>query len=112
MTFVWVLIPLAAIALAGFREWLKFKNQVGNSAAQIDQGVKELEREVSSLRDERKALVQRVQNLEAIVASEAWDTLGADRELAQAKAPLELPEPDDDAEAEEVARIARRLRER
>ena len=112
MGYLWILIPIAAIIYAGFREWLKFKHQIGASASEIDRTVKTLQEEFDSLRDERTALVQRVQNLEAIAASEEWDTLGGDRELAQAKLPpLELPETDRDADTEEVARMARRLRQ-
>ena len=112
MGFLWILVPIAAIIYAGFSEWLKFKHKVGASASEIDRTVKSLQGEIDGLRDERKALVHRVQNLEAIVASEEWDNLRDDRELAQAKLPpLELPEPDRDADADEVARIARRLRQ-
>ena len=111
----WLKYPLAALAgilLAGFSEWLKFKQKMGASASQVDSSVKALEGEVDKLKGERQALVQRIQNLEAIIASEQWETLGSDKELAQATmAQIELPEPDRDEDADEVARIARRLRQ-
>ena len=112
--YIWILIPLAGIALAGFSEWLKYKRKT----ASIDTTTGELEAELSSLqaeldeqREERRRLVQRVQNLEAIVTSEAWETLGHDRELAKAKAPLQLPDADEAADADHVARMARRLKQ-
>ena len=113
MAFTWILIPLAYLAYMGFSEWLKFKKQtarIGDSTVELEGAVATLEAETEQLRDERRTLVRRIENLEAIVTSEAWDTLGTDRELAKAKAPLELPEPDAEADTEEVARMARRLK--
>ncbi len=114
MAFTWILLPLAYLAFLGFSEWLKFKKQaaqIGDSTVELEGAVATLEAETKQLRDERRTLVRRIENLEAIVTSEAWEALGTDRELAQAKAPLELPEPDDSAAEEQVARLARRLRQ-
>jgi hypothetical protein len=115
MTFLWILIPLAGIALAGFSEWLKFKRQttqIGNSTDELEGLVSSLRSDIDTLHGERNALIQRVQNLEAIVTSEAWETLGTDRELAQAKAPpLQLPDLDAEDDAEQIAKMARRLRQ-
>ena len=114
MSFLWILIPLAGIASIAWSEWLKFKRQalqLGSSTAELESTVTSLKEEIEELREERMTLVHRIQNLEAIVTSEAWDTLGSDRELAAAKAPpLELPEAEETDEAEQVARIAKRLR--
>ncbi len=114
MAFIWILITLAGIALLGFSEWLKFKRQtadIGVTTSELEGVLTTLQDEVNSLREERRALNQRVQNLEAIVTSEAWDTLGKDPELAQAKTlSLQLPEPEETDDAEQIARMARRLR--
>lgn len=111
MGFMWILIPLAGIALAGFSEWLKFKRQTASldqSAALLTDEVEVLRGELAELREERVKLVQRIQNLETIVTSEAWEALGSDPELARSKL-LDLPESqaDDQTRAD---RIARRLR--
>lgn len=115
MTFVWILIPIAGIALAGFSEWLKFKREtaaIGTTTLELEDAVTSLRGEVDTLHEERRALNQRVQNLEAIVTSEAWDTLGRDPELARAKTPpLQLPDPEETDEAEQIAKMARRLRQ-
>ena len=115
MAFIWVLIPLAGIALAGFSEWLKFKRQttaIGDTTSELEGAVASLRGEVDTLREDRRALNQRIQNLEVIVTSEAWDTLANDPELARAKtSPLQLPEPEDTDEAEQIARMAQRLRQ-
>lgn len=113
VAFLWILIPLAGIALAGFSEWLKFKRQtaqLGNSAVELEGVVESLRTEVEDLLEERRALEQRIRNLETIVTSEAWETMGKDRELTQAKLPLELPDPEEDDDARQIERIARRLR--
>ena len=115
MGFIWVLIPLAGIGLAAFSEWLKFKKQtakIGNSTVELESAVSSMTAEIEELREERQRLVQRVQNLETIVTSEAWETLGHDRELAKAKAPpLKLPDMDDAPdEVDQVAHMAKRLR--
>ena len=116
MGFLWILIPLAAIAAGAFSEWLKFKKQtseLGSSTAELEGQVTKLKTELAEFAEERKALVGRIQNLEAIVTSEAWDTLGTDRQLAEAKAPLlEIPESGHEVAAQRSAQMARRLRNR
>ena len=115
VAYLWILIPLAAIALAGFSEWLKYKRttaNLGNATEELDTAVTSLNKEMGELREDRKRLIQRIQNLEAIVTSEAWEALGSDRELAQAKAPpLQIPEAEEPDDAEQVARMAKRLRQ-
>ncbi len=109
--FIWILIPLAGIALAGFSEWLKFKRStasLGESTTQLAATIDALKGEVEELREERRRLVQRVENLETIITSEAWDTLGTDRQLAGASLP-ELPEIEEDDE-QRASEMARRIR--
>lgn len=112
MRLLWILIPLAAIVLAGFAEWLKFKRHstsIGESTLELSASVKELRHELDELRRERLRLVQRIQNLETIVTSEAWETMGSDPELTRSRMP-EPPYQEEDDETK-VERIARRLRE-
>lgn len=112
MRFLWILIPLAGIALAGFAEWLKFKRHttsLGESTLELSASVEALKQEIEELRQERVRLVQRIQNLEAIVTSEAWETLESDPELSKSKL-LELPDETENDEAK-AERLARRLRD-
>jgi predicted RNase H-like nuclease (RuvC/YqgF family) len=111
MRLLWILIPLAAIALAGFAEWLKFKRHtasLGESNLELSASIDALKHEIEELRQEKTLLVQRIRNLETIVTSEAWDTLASDPELSRARIP-ELPDENVDDE-EKVQRLARRLR--
>ena len=116
MNYLWVLIALAGIAFAAFAEWLKFRKQtskLGSSTAELETEVESLKGSVSDLLEERQALVRRLQNLEAIVTSEAWETLGSDKEMAKAKAPpLDIPEEDQyDHVTEQAEKMARRLKQ-
>jgi hypothetical protein len=109
----WVLIPITAILMKGFREWLRFaatQRQLGTSTT-------ELEREVTELRRTNETLGERLQNLEAIVVSQTWDALH-DRTLAPAERELkvasavrrELREPDASAANQQRAeQLARQL---
>ncbi len=110
--WIWVLIPLAGILTGAFREWLKFKEKQQSLGASAH----ELEAVVDALTDELVASKRRIRNLEAIVTSQMWDAIHddgltapeRDRALAEARASLDLPEEEPDAE--KVAKMARRLR--
>lgn len=68
---IWVLIPIFGILAGTFKEWLKFRekqNQLGNST-------QNLEKLVADLRQRDRELVERVENLEAIVVSQTWDVV-------------------------------------
>jgi seryl-tRNA synthetase len=76
--WIWILIPLAGIFAGMWKELLKFRaqgNRLGDSA-------KELERDLAALKTERAALVQRIENLEAIVVSQTWGAVH-DRSLPE-----------------------------
>nr|MDP9122105.1 hypothetical protein [Acidobacteriota bacterium] len=66
-----VLIPIVAILSGTVREWIKV------SARQRDLGTSthELEKDVTELRQDRTALLERIQNLETIVVSQTWGVL-------------------------------------
>jgi hypothetical protein len=69
--FIWVLIPIFGILAGMFKEWLKFRekqNQLGNST-------ENLEKLFGEFRQREKALVDRIENLEAIVVSQTWDVV-------------------------------------
>lgn len=119
LPFAWVLIPLAGIALGAFSEWLKFKKetaQLTSSTHDLQSEVVALNKALEEAKAGRQELIERIQNLEAIVTSEAWDLLGEDRDLAAAKAPSPLLDtlPDEPVHQEDdaarAARMARRLR--
>jgi hypothetical protein len=113
VTWIWVLIPLAGILVKGFREWLKFKA----TQRQLGASTSDLEREMTVLRHERETILDRLQNLEAIVVSQTWDVLH-DKGLSPAERDLkvastvrrEIAAPDAEAANRQRAeQLARRL---
>jgi hypothetical protein len=70
-TWMVFLIPIAAIATKAFRSWLQFQA----TQRQLGTSTNDLEREVAALRQTNETILQRLQNLEAIVVSQTWDAL-------------------------------------
>jgi hypothetical protein len=112
-TWIWVLIPVTAIVMKTVREWLRFKA----TQRQLGASTSELENEVSALKREREAVLERLQNLEAIVVSQTWDALNekglpqAERELKIASVVRrEVAAPDAEAlNRQRAEQLARRL---
>ena len=108
-----LLIPLAAILMKGFREFLRFKatqRELGTSTG-------ELERQVADLKKINSLLADRVENLEAIVVSQTWDAVNlphattTKRDLRIASAAHRELAPPDPAEVNQqrVQQLAQRL---
>jgi hypothetical protein len=68
---VWVLIPVVAILSGVLKTWLRVQSQQRVLGASNH----ELEREVATLRKDREALLERLENIEAIVVSQTWNVL-------------------------------------
>ena len=111
--WIWVLIPVTAIVTKTFREWLRFKA----TQRQLGVSTEGLEREVAEMRRTNATLLERIQNLEAIVVSQTWDALNdhglapAERELkvaSVARRELRPPEPSA-ANQQRAEQLARRL---
>ena len=85
----WVLIPITAILSGTLKSWLRLKARQQALGA----STQELEGEVAALQKARGDLVERIQNLEAIVVSQTWGALHekglspAGQELKVASAP-------------------------
>jgi uncharacterized protein YlxW (UPF0749 family) len=109
-SWIWVLIPLAAILMGAFKEWLQFKekqDKLGASTTEIEEALHALEEELRRRDEREQALERRIQNLETIVTSETWDAL-VDGEAAP---PLSLEPPEQEGNlAARTEQIARRLR--
>jgi peptidoglycan hydrolase CwlO-like protein len=72
-SWIWVLIPIAAIFARVFRDYLKLQTQ----QRALGSSNRELERVVEDLRRSNDTLAQRVENLETIVVSQTWNVLQA-----------------------------------
>ncbi len=115
LPFIWILIPLAAIAVGAFTEWLKFKSKqdrLGTSTAVLEKVVDEVRSELKESLATRDRLQQRIENLETIVTTEMWDVVHGTPSSPRHSAPkpqLELPE-DDEEVSDRAARMAAKLR--
>ena len=107
---IWVLIPIVAILSGVLKTWVR---QRALGASNV-----ELEREVAEMRRERTSLLERLQNLEAIVVSQTWEVLhdrtlpAPDREhLAANAAHREFgPVATGPTDAQRAGQLAQRLR--
>lgn len=102
----WVLIPVAGILAGMWSEWLKFKEKqarLGHTAESLESSFETLS---ARLEDQNKALIERIQNLEAIVTSADWDQIAS---LPEPEPQVLLPDPGEE-NREEAARLAQRLR--
>ena len=68
---LWVLIPVVAILSGVLKTWVKVQSQQRVLGASNH----ELEREIATLRKDREALLERLENIEAIVVSQTWNVL-------------------------------------
>jgi hypothetical protein len=109
----WVLIPIVAILAGVFKDWVK----VRATQQRLGMSSRDQENELTTLRTQQKELVERVKDLETIVASQTWDVLhdrglaAADRErklAATARREIAGPDPDE-ANRQRVEQLARRL---
>ena len=107
--FAWVLIPLAGIMAGMWSEWLKFKEKqarLGSTAESLESSFEELS---GKLEAQNRALVERIQNLEAIVTSADWDRISPLAALPEPEPDILLPDPEEE-NREEAAKLAQRLR--
>ena len=116
--FSWVLIPLAAILVGAFSEWLKFKakqQKLGTSTQELENQVVQLERDLQAVRADRDGLARRLENIETIVTSQMWDALhdasAEPQPLPPSQPRITLPDVDEGpSDADRVAQMARRVR--
>lgn len=115
---LWLLIlilvsMLAGLLFAAFGLWLNFKEK----QIEIGTSMSELVDTVAAQQKALEAAERRFQNLEAIVTSQVWDVIHdehvpeAEREhvLSGVQTDLHISE-EEPSDAEQVARIARRLK--
>ena len=106
-------IAIVAIMARAFRSWLRFQA----TQRELGASTHDLEREFANLRKTHETVLQRLQNLEAIVVSQTWDALhdrgltSPERDLKVASvARRELKAPDaSDANQQRAEQLAQRL---
>lgn len=68
--WIWVVVPVVAIVVWGFKQWLRFKAEQPRMQPLTDG---DLEERVDVQQQALEAAMRRIENLEAIVTSDAWD---------------------------------------
>lgn len=110
---IWVLIPLVAIVGGMIKDYLKYREK----QHKLGVSTTGLEKEVAALKATNEVLLERVQNLEAIVVSQTWDAIH-DRALTPVEKDLRIasaarreiaPPPQEDLHQQRAAQLARRL---
>ncbi|MFO8232706.1 MAG: hypothetical protein R6U20_08570 [Longimonas sp.] len=110
-TYWWILIVLIVFVYSAFEEWLEFKTEQRKIGASTEETEEKLEALRTEWEAERKRLNRRIQHLETIVTSEAWDRAHSDDALQEPL--LDDMEPEDRSSHEEKAeQLAQRLRNR
>ena len=90
MTWIY-LIPIVAILVGGFTEWLKFKEKqlkLGSTTDSLAGNMDDIIERLDSASAENQLLKDRVKNLEAIVTTQMWDDSVASKGIEAAPAPL------------------------
>ena len=116
--WIWVLIPITAILAGTVKEWLEFKakqDRLGHSTHELEETVRTLQGALEESEAERERLTERVQNLETIVTSQAWDALHEAPEqspLSNGQQPPLSEGPssrEEQGDAKKAKRLARRM---
>ncbi|NND72070.1 MAG: hypothetical protein HKN43_10865 [Rhodothermales bacterium] len=110
----WFLIPIVAILVGGFTEWLKFKEKqlkLGDTTSTLSGNLDHIESQLDATIKNNERLQERVKNLEAIVTTQMWDQVvdGGSQSPANRPELLEIPE-EESSDEEKARKLARRMR--
>ena len=107
------LVLLMGIIIFGTRrsnEYKEIEKTLGKKTRDIDSDTKELWIAFKKSEEEREKLVQRLQNLEAIVTSEAWESIQKGDESDHIKIHLQEQETNQVSDIEKAGKLAKRVR--
>jgi len=107
--FSWVLIPIAGILAGAWSEWLKFKEKQSKLGASAETLEAEFEKMSSRLEEQNRALIDRIQNLEAIVTSPDWDAITLPPALPESSSLIDVESPEN-VNTKEAASLAQKIR--
>jgi sensor histidine kinase regulating citrate/malate metabolism len=106
------LVLLMAVIIFGTRkssEMKEFEEKLGNKTGELDSNNQELWEALKESKANNAQLVERLQNLEAIVISEAWDAIRKGEDEQNIELHLD-EEPEELDDADKAAKIAKRIR--
>ncbi|MDZ7773154.1 MAG: hypothetical protein U5K31_10530 [Balneolaceae bacterium] len=92
------------------RKLQKMESHLGSSSARLQERTDQLVDYLEQNREQQDQIVQRLQNLETIVTSEAWDAIQSGEDLSEQPYLLKDVEPEQPDPSEKVERMARRTK--
>lgn len=104
---------LTGIIIIGARrtgEYKEIQENLSMKSSKLDSDTKALRKALQSSEAERKNILERLQNLEAIVTSEAYDAIKSGEEPENVRIYLDEEEPEETSDADKAAKIAKRVR--
>lgn len=107
------LVLVMGIIIFGTRkssEMKEFEKQLGEKARHFNSNASELREALQKSEEEKEKMLQRLQNLEAIVTSEAWEAITNGEEDEKIQLHLDDEESQELDDADKVARLAKRVR--
>lgn len=107
------LLLLMGIIIFGTRktsEYKELQKTLGKKSNELDSDAKELWKALKKSEVEKDKILERLQNLEAIVTSEAYEAIQSGEESETIKLHLEVEETEDLNDSDKAAKIAKRVR--
>lgn len=107
------LLLLMGIIIFGTRKSSEFKeleSVLGKKAQELNTDTQEILKALQKSEAEKEQILKRLQNLETIVTSEAWESIQSGEESETVQLHLEDEEPEELEDKEKAAKIAKRVR--
>lgn len=107
------LVLLMGIIIFGTRktsEYKELQKTLGKKASDLDSEAQQLWKALNDSEKEKKKILVRLKNLEAIVTSEAYEAIKSGEETETVKLHLEEEEPQELDDSDKAAKIAKRVR--
>lgn len=107
------LLLLMGIIIFGTRKSSEFKeleSVLGKKAQELNTDTQEILKALQKSEAEKEQILKRLQNLETIVTSEAWESIQSGEESETVQLHLEVEEPEELEDKDKAAKIAKRVR--
>ncbi len=107
------LLILMGIIIFGTRKTAEYKElqkTLGKKSSELDSDTKALWKALKVSESEKEKILERLQNLEAIVTSEAYEAIQSGEEKEKIQLHLDEEETEEASDADKAAKIAKRMR--
>ncbi len=107
------LVLLMGIIIFGVKkssEYKELQKLFGEKDKDLNSTVSELRKALKESKGENAQILERLKNLEAIVTSEAWDSIQSGEDAETTRLHIEVEEQEELNDSDKAARIAKRVR--